>query len=101
MGLTAVMSAIAAHPVAAALIALGVILAGVVICLYRAANYTAKLSDQMSKLREKNDEVRKSEPEMIAFFADMASSAAPCALVATVAMTAEFRRESALHRGRR
>lgn len=61
MGLTAVMSAIAAHPVAAALIALGVILAGVVICLYRAANYTAKLSDQMSKLREKNDEVRKSD----------------------------------------
>ena len=61
MGLTAVMSAIAAHPVAAALIALGVILAGVVICLYRAANYTAKLSDQMSKLREKNDDVRKSD----------------------------------------
>ena len=61
MGLTAVMSAIAAHPVAAALIALGVILAGVVLCLYRAANYTAKLSDQMSKLREKNDEVRKSD----------------------------------------
>ena len=61
MALSAVMTLIAAHPVAAALIALGVILAGVVICLYRAANYTAKLSDQMSKLREKNDEVRKSD----------------------------------------
>ena len=61
MALSAVMTLIAAHPVAAALIALGVILAGVCIYLYRAANYTAKLSDEAGKLREKNDELRKTD----------------------------------------
>ena len=61
MALSAVMTLIAAHPVAAALIALGVILAGVCIALYRAASYTAKLSDEAGKLREKNDELRKTD----------------------------------------
>lgn len=61
MALSAVMTLIAAHPVAAALIALGIILAGVCICLYLAANYTAKLSDEAGKLREKNDELRKTD----------------------------------------
>jgi|GEM_PF-1438732 len=61
MALSAVMTLIAAHPVAAALIALGIILAGVCIYLYRAANYTAKLSDEAGKLREKNDELRKTD----------------------------------------
>ena len=56
--LSAVMTAVAAHPVAAALIALGLILAGVVICLSRAGSYTAKLSDKMSELREKGDQLR-------------------------------------------
>lgn len=61
MALSAVMTLIAAHPVAAALIALGIILAGVCIYLYRAANYTAKLSDEAGKLREKSDELRKTD----------------------------------------
>lgn len=61
MALTAVMSAIAAHPVAAALIALGAILAVVVVCMARAGSYTAKLSDEMTKLREKGDELRKTD----------------------------------------
>lgn len=59
--LSAVMTAVAAHPVAAALIALGLVLAGVVICLSRAGSYTAKLSDKMSELREKGDQLRKTD----------------------------------------
>ncbi len=58
---SAVMSAIAAHPVAAALIALGAILAVVVVCMSRAGSYTAKLSDKMTELREKGDELRKTD----------------------------------------
>lgn len=61
MALTAVMTAIAAHPVAAALIALGAILAVVVVCMSRAGSYTAKLSDKMTELREKGDELRKTD----------------------------------------
>ena len=61
MALTAVMTAIAAHPVAAALIALGAILAVVVVCMARAGSYTAKLSDKMTELREKGDELRKTD----------------------------------------
>ena len=59
--LSAVMSLIAAHPVAFALIALTAILAGVCIALYRAASYTAKLSDEATKLREKGDQLRKTD----------------------------------------
>ena len=61
LALTAVMSFIATHPVAIALIALTVILGGVCIALYRAASYTAKLSDEAAKLREKNDQLRKTD----------------------------------------
>ena len=59
--LGAVMSFIAAHPVAVALIALGAVLAGVCIYLSRAGSYTAQLSDKMSTLREKGDQLRKTD----------------------------------------
>lgn len=55
------MSFIAAHPVAVALIALGAVLAGVCIYLSRAGSYTAQLSDKMSTLREKGDQLRKTD----------------------------------------
>ena len=61
IALSAVMTFIAAHPVAMALIALTAILGGVCYALKRAANYTAKLSDQASKLREKGDQLRKTD----------------------------------------
>lgn len=61
MALSAVMSFVAAHPVAIALIALTAILAGVCIALYRAASYTAKLSDEATKLREKGDQLRRTD----------------------------------------
>ena len=61
MALSAVMSFVAAHPVAFALIALTAVLAGVCIALYRAASYTAKLSDEATKLREKGDQLRKTD----------------------------------------
>ena len=61
VALGAVMSFIAAHPVAVALIALGAVLAGVCIYLSRAGAYTAQLSDKMSKLREKGDQLRKTD----------------------------------------
>ncbi len=61
MALSAVMSFVAAHPVAIALIALTAILAGVCIALYRAASYTAKLSDEATKLREKGDQLRQTD----------------------------------------
>ena len=61
VALGAVMSFIAAHPVAVALIALGAVLAGVCICLSRAGSYTAQLSDRMSTLREKGDQLRKTD----------------------------------------
>ena len=61
MALSAVMSFVAAHPVAFALIALTAILAGVCIALYRAASYTAKLSDEATKLREKGDQLRRTD----------------------------------------
>ena len=61
LALGAVMSFIAAHPVAVALIALGAVLAGVCIYLSRAGSYTAQLSDKMSKLREKGDQLRKTD----------------------------------------
>ena len=61
MALSAVMSFVAAHPVAFALIALTAVLAGVCIALYRAASYTAKLSDEATKLREKGDQLRRTD----------------------------------------
>lgn len=61
VALGAVMSFIAAHPVAVALIALGAVLAGVCIYLSRAGSYTAQLSDRMSTLREKGDQLRKTD----------------------------------------
>lgn len=61
VALGAVMSFIAAHPVAVALIALGAVLAGVRIYLSRAGSYTAQLSDKMSTLREKGDQLRKTD----------------------------------------
>lgn len=61
LALGAVMSFIAAHPVAVALIALGAVLAGVCIYLSRAGSYTAQLSDKMSTLREKGDQLRKTD----------------------------------------
>ena len=61
LALGAVMSFIAAHPVAVTLIALGAVLAGVCICLSRAGSYTAQLSDKMSTLREKGDQLRKTD----------------------------------------
>ena len=61
LALGAVMSFIAAHPVAVALIALGAVLAGVRIYLSRAGSYTAQLSDKMSTLREKGDQLRKTD----------------------------------------
>lgn len=61
LALGAVMSFIAAHPVAIALIALGAVLAGVCIYLSRAGSYTAQLSDKMSTLREKGDQLRKTD----------------------------------------
>ncbi len=61
LGLAAVMSAIAAHPVLAALIALGLVVAGVSYAMYRSSRYTAQLSDKMGKLREQNDELRKTD----------------------------------------
>lgn len=61
VALGAVMSFIAAHPVAVALIALGAVLAGVCIYLSRAGTYTAQLSDKMSTLREKGDQLRKTD----------------------------------------
>ena len=61
MALSAVMSFVAAHPVAIALIALTAVLAGVCIALYRAASYTAKLSDEATKLREKGDQLRRTD----------------------------------------
>ena len=61
LALGAVMSFIAAHPVAVALIALGAVLAGVCIYLSRAGAYTAQLSDKMSTLREKGDQLRKTD----------------------------------------
>ena len=61
MALSAVMTFIAAHPVMAAFIALGIVLAGLCIWLYRAGTYTAKLSDEASKLREKNDQLRRTD----------------------------------------
>ena len=61
MALSAVMSLIAAHPVAFALIALTAILVGVCIALRSAADYTAQLSDEASKLREKGDQLRKTD----------------------------------------
>lgn len=61
VALGAVMSFIAAHPVAVALIALGAVLAGVCIYLSRAGSYTAQLSDKMSTLREKGDQLRKAD----------------------------------------
>jgi hypothetical protein len=61
LALSAVMSFIAAHPVAIALIALTAILGGVCIALYKAGNYTAKLSDEASRLREKGDELRRTD----------------------------------------
>ena len=61
LALGAAMSFIAAHPVAVALIALGAVLAGVCIYLSRAGSYTAQLSDKMSTLREKGDQLRKTD----------------------------------------
>ena len=61
LALGGVMSFIAAHPVAIALIALGAVLAGVCIYLSRAGSYTAQLSDKMSTLREKGDQLRKTD----------------------------------------
>ena len=61
VALGAVMSFIAAHPVAVALIALGAVLAGVCLYLSRAGSYTAQLSDKMSTLREKGDQLRKTD----------------------------------------
>lgn len=61
VALGAVMSFIAAHPMAVALIALGAVLAGVCIYLSRAGSYTAQLSDKMSTLREKGDQLRKTD----------------------------------------
>ena len=61
LALGAVMSFIAAHPVAVALIALGAVLAGVCLYLSRAGAYTAQLSDKMSTLREKGDQLRKTD----------------------------------------
>ena len=61
VALGAVLSLIAAHPVAVALIALGAALAGVCIYLSRAGSYTAQLSDKMSTLREKGDQLRKTD----------------------------------------
>ena len=61
VALGAVMSFIAAHPVAVALIALGAVLAGVCIYLSRSGSYTAQLSDKMSTLREKGDQLRKTD----------------------------------------
>ena len=61
LALGAVMSFIAAHPVAVALIALGAVLAGVCIYLSRAGSYTAQLSDKMSTLRDKGDQLRKTD----------------------------------------
>ena len=61
LALSAIMSFIAAHPVAIALIALTAILGGVCIALYKAGNYTAKLSDEASRLREKGDELRRTD----------------------------------------
>ena len=61
LALGAVMSFIAAHPVAVALITLGAVLAGVILYLYRAGSYTAQLSDKMSTLREKGDQLRKTD----------------------------------------
>ena len=61
LALGAVMSFIAAHPVAVALIALGAVLAGVCLYLSRAGSYTAQLSDKMSTLREKGDQLRKTD----------------------------------------
>lgn len=61
VALGAVLSFIAAHPVAVALIALGAVLAGVCIYLSRAGSYTAQLSDKMSTLREKGDQLRKTD----------------------------------------
>ena len=61
VALGAVMSFIAALPVAVALIALGAVLAGVCIYLSRAGSYTAQLSDKMSTLREKGDQLRKTD----------------------------------------
>ena len=61
IALSAIMSFIATHPVMAALLALGAILAGVCIYIHRTATYTAKLSEEASKLREENDKLRKSD----------------------------------------
>ena len=61
LALGGVMSFIAAHPVAVALIALGAVLAGVCLYLSRAGSYTAQLSDKMSTLREKGDQLRKTD----------------------------------------
>ena len=61
VALGVVLSFIAAHPVAVALIALGAVLAGVCIYLSRAGSYTAQLSDKMSTLREKGDQLRKTD----------------------------------------
>ena len=61
MALSAVMTFIAAHPVMVAFIALGAVLAGLCIWLHKACSYTAKLSEEALKLREKNDQLRRTD----------------------------------------
>ncbi len=58
---TAAVTAFCAIPISWILIGIGVALAGVVIWLSQAGNYTAKLSDKMSELRQKGDELRKTD----------------------------------------
>ncbi len=59
--LSAAIAAIAAHPVLFAFIAIGTVLAGICMYLSRASRYTAQLSEEMGKLRERNDQLRKTD----------------------------------------
>lgn len=61
MAATAAATAFCAIPVTWILIGIGAALAGVVIALSMAGRYTANLSDKMSELREKGDELRKTD----------------------------------------
>ncbi len=58
---TAAAAAFCAIPITWIFLALAGALVGVVAWLTKAANYTAKLSDESEKLREKNDELRKGD----------------------------------------
>lgn len=58
---TAAAAAFCAIPITWILIGIGAALAGLVIALSQAGNYTAQLSEKMSELREKGDELRKTD----------------------------------------